>query len=134
MNEEKDILEEMRSGNPRPFTTPEGYFEGIEDKVRERIDKPSGHPALGVLKPALLLVCMFVAIIGIGYGTLVLTGTLGYKADRMAAATEVQVSDAAESESVADSSFSSMTDDEMLDYLADSLTMSEIENYLAELN
>ena len=76
-------MEDKRKMN---YTLPEGYFSRMEDKVRDRIhakEKKSSlmkaRPGLGVIKPALLLVCMFLIIFGIGYGTMALTGTLGYE-------------------------------------------------------
>ena len=61
----------------RQFSVPEGYFESVEARVHDRIEASQRRPSLvAILRPAVLMACMFLIIGGIGYGTLKLTGTL----------------------------------------------------------
>lgn len=124
MNKEKDILGKIReSGNP--FSVPEGYFGGVEDRVRERMSAgEKKSPVWAVAKPALILTCMFVVILGIGYGTMALTGTSA--SDRFAEHTE-------EADVLADQTFTSMEDEELIDYLTENLSSSDIEMLIADL-
>jgi len=114
------------------YKVPEGYFLQMEDKVRDRIHASeekttnrSGNPAWGIVKPALLLVCMFVAIFGIGYGTMALTGTLGYeKSSEMVAESDAETSTDATTETEAD--------EEIIEYLSETMSTAAIESYIAE--
>lgn len=82
MNEQQDILERARQAG-QPFKTPEGYFDGLEDRLMARIAaevQPETSRKVriwAVLKPALTLAAMFALIFGMGYGVLSLTRTLG---------------------------------------------------------
>ena len=52
-----------------PFTVPDGYFESLEDRVRERSHRPAGPFASFVIKakPAFMMALMFGAIAGLGW-------------------------------------------------------------------
>lgn len=124
MNKERDILGKIRESGS-PFSVPDGYFNGIEDRVREKISVPERKsPVWTIAKPALILTCMFAVILGIGYGTMALTGTSA--SDRFSERTD-------EAEFFADQAFSSMEDDELIDYLAENLSSSDIETLIADL-
>lgn len=124
MNKEKDILAKLREAD-NPYSVPEGYFSTIEDRVREKIAAPgSKSPVWAVAKPALLLTCMFAVILGIGYGTMALTGT---------AASDRTSEYADETDILAEETFSVMGDDEIIEYLSDNLSSSDIEMLLADL-
>jgi len=104
------------------YSLPEDYFQQMEDKVRDRIHG-SGAPAFGVIKPALLLVCMFVIIFGIGYGTMALTGTLGYeKPSEMVAESDAETPADAET----------LSEEEMIEYLSETMSTAAIESFIAE--
>ncbi len=71
-----DILDDKKM-RTRPFSVPEGYFETVEARVHDRIEASQRRPSLvAILRPAVLMACMFLIIGGIGYGTLKLTGSL----------------------------------------------------------
>ncbi len=124
MNEKKDILEQLRNSQSG-FSVPEGYFDTIEDRVREKISNPrAAHPVWAVAKPALLLSCMFVLILAIGYGTMTITGTSS------SGETGKLAEDGAEV--VMEQDFSHLEDDEIIDYLAENLSFSDIETFIAE--
>ncbi len=61
-----EIKENMTNN---PFTVPDGYFESLEDRVRERIHRPAGPFASFVIKakPAFMMALMFGAIAGLGW-------------------------------------------------------------------
>ena len=65
-----------------PFRVPEGYFDGMEDRLMARIAAEeaepvrTGRPVWRILKPALTLAATFAIIFGMGYGVLSLTHTL----------------------------------------------------------
>jgi len=111
------------------YSLPDGYFLQMEDKVRDRIRKSEekgswlgAKPGFGVVKPALLLVCMFLVIFGIGYGTMALTGTLGYeKPSEMVAETEADVSQESDQEI-----------EETIEYLSETMSTAAIETFIAE--
>lgn len=125
MNKEKDILEEMKNSK-RPFGVPENYFGTVEERVREKISAPQGRSAVwGVAKPALLLTCMFTIILGIGYGTMALTGT-SFRGGNARFAEE-------SAEEVSGEIFNGMEDDELIEYLSDHLKTSDLEMFVAEL-
>ena len=52
-----------------PFTVPDGYFESLEDRVRERIHRPATPFATFVMKakPAFMMALMFAVIAGFGW-------------------------------------------------------------------
>lgn len=72
MNGEKDHIKR------NPFTVPEGYFEGLEDRIRERIAEPAAEKTgfLPKVKPAFMLALMFGIIAGFGYIVSKVTGLL----------------------------------------------------------
>ena len=82
MNEQNDILSSLAaSGNP--FKMPEGYLDGLEDRLLARIAveeqeaaSERKRPVWRILKPALTLAATFAIIFGMGYGVLALTHTL----------------------------------------------------------
>lgn len=63
MNEKNNNITE------NPFTVPEGYFESLEDRIRDRIHKPATPFSSFVMKvkPALVMALMFGAIAGLGW-------------------------------------------------------------------
>lgn len=129
MNKEKDILEEMKSAK-RPFGVPENYFSTVEDRVREKISAPQGRSMVWtVAKPALLLTCMFAVILGIGYGTMALTGT-SFRGGNARFAEESAEESA---EEVSGEIFSGMEDEELIEYLSGHLKASDLEMFVAEL-
>ena len=73
-----DILEEERMKQV-PFTTPENYFESLEDRIAEKVfpsEKKGWWTSLGkVLKPALTLAASFLIVAGLGWGVMRLTQT-----------------------------------------------------------
>ena len=101
------------------YDIPEGCFASMEDRVRERISPERKHPAWGIVKPALLLVTMFVVIFGIGYGTMALTGTLRTPG-KIASTT------------IADKPFEEMDEDEMVEFVNSILTAPEVESFLSD--
>lgn len=122
-------MEDKRKMN---YTLPEGYFSQMEDKVRDRIhakEKKSSlletRPGLKVVKPALLLVCMFLIIFGIGYGTMALTGTLGYeKPSGIMAENEI--------EAPVETGSEIFDEDELIEYLSSTMSTAAIETFIAE--
>ena len=62
-------MSEKNNMTKNPFTVPDGYFESLEDRVRERIHKPAGPFSTFVVKakPAFMLARMFGAIAGFGW-------------------------------------------------------------------
>ena len=82
MNEHKDVLSSL-SGSGNPFKLPEGYLDGLEDRLLARIAEEEKEaaserqrPVWRILKPALTLAATFAIIFGMGYGVLALTHTL----------------------------------------------------------
>lgn len=73
-----DILEEERM-KQIPFTTPENYFESLEDRIAEKVfpsEKKGWWTSLGkILKPALTLAASFLIVAGLGWGVMRLTQT-----------------------------------------------------------
>ena len=73
-----DILEEERMKQV-PFTTPENYFESLEDRIAEKVfpsEKKGWWTSLGkVLKPAASLAASFLIVAGLGWGVMRLTQT-----------------------------------------------------------
>ncbi|MBQ6311487.1 MAG: hypothetical protein IJK74_08080 [Bacteroidales bacterium] len=73
-----DILEDERMKQV-PFTTPEKYFESLEDRIAEKVfpsEKKGWWTSLGkVLKPALTLAASFLIVAGLGWGVMRLTQT-----------------------------------------------------------
>ncbi len=66
-NRRMSEMKENMTNNP--FTVPDGYFESLEDRVRERIHRPAGPFASFVIKakPAFMMALMFGAIAGLGW-------------------------------------------------------------------
>ena len=127
MKETKNILEN-ESLRKTPFTVPEGYFDTVEDSVRARMEKPAGRPRpWTILKPALLTACMFLVIIGIGYATLSLTGTLGSRTGNASALAEATVG-----EEQLDEAISEVPDEELLEYLSETVSWPDLQLFLAE--
>lgn len=105
-----------------PFEVPGGYFEELENRVSEQIgSKAAGGSAWSVVKPAALLAFMFVLIFGIGYATLSLTGTLGKGISHEEVAEAPAVQEFGDAES-----------DDIIEYLAQTLTLEDISSYAAE--
>ena len=82
MNEQKELLSSL-SASGNPFRVPEGYLDGLEDRLLARIaaeeaveSQQPKRPVWRILKPALTLAAMFALIFGMGYGVLSLTHTL----------------------------------------------------------
>ena len=74
-NNEMDILQraELRK---IPFDAPEGYFENLEERLREKTlqTKPSGKwDWVKVLKASLALAASFLLVAGMGWGIMKLT-------------------------------------------------------------
>lgn len=73
-----DILEEERM-KQIPFTTPENYFESLEERIAEKVfpsEKKGWWTSLGkVLKPAIGLAASFLIVAGLGWGVMRLTQT-----------------------------------------------------------
>ncbi|MBR5075334.1 MAG: hypothetical protein IKX26_08960 [Bacteroidales bacterium] len=73
-----DILEEERMKQV-PFTTPENYFESLEDRIAEKVfpsEKKEWWTSLGkVIRPALALAASFLIVAGLGWGVMRLTQT-----------------------------------------------------------
>ena len=66
-NRRMSEMKENMTNNP--FTVPDGYFESLEDRVRERIHRPASPFASFVIKakPAFMMALMFGAIAGLGW-------------------------------------------------------------------
>lgn len=63
-------MSEMKNDmTQNPFTVPDGYFESLEDRVRERIHRPATPFATFVMKakPAFMMALMFGVIAGFGW-------------------------------------------------------------------
>ncbi len=76
MKDIKNILDDPKM-KIRQYSLPEGYFETVEERVHDQIEASQRRPSLvAILRPAVLLACMFLIIGGIGYGTMKLTGSL----------------------------------------------------------
>lgn len=63
-------MSEMKNDmTQNPFTVPDGYFESLEDRVRERIHRPATTFATFVMKakPAFMMALMFGVIAGFGW-------------------------------------------------------------------
>ena len=127
MKETKNILEN-EALRKAPFTVPEGYFDTVEESVRARMEKPAGRTSpWTILKPALLTACMFLVILGIGYATLSLTGTLGSRAENAAVLAEASVEEAQLDEAI-----SEVPDEELLEYLTETVSWPDLQLFLAE--
>lgn len=128
MKETKNILEQ-ESLKQAPFTVPEGYFATVEDRVRERISKPANSRRLWtVLKPGIAVAAMFLIIFGIGYVTLSLTGTLG-------SGRSAQLADAEPVSAVEENlneAIEALPDEELLEYITDTVSWSDLQTFIAE--
>ena len=144
MNETNDILERARQAG-QPFKTPEGYFEGLEDRMMARIaaeaqaDVPQKRPVRTVLRPALTLAAMFALVFGMGYGVLSLTHTL----DRGTGTTEVSDYASVEEEMITPVSLinyyqtdlaeeTELDEETIVNYLASELSFSELAEIYAQ--
>lgn len=71
-----DILEDERMKRV-PFTTPENYFESLEERIAEKVfpsEKKGWWISLAkILKPAAALAASFLIIAGLGWGVMRLT-------------------------------------------------------------
>lgn len=128
MKDTKNILEQ-ESLKQAPFTVPEGYFQTVEDRVRERIAKPEGRTRLWtVLKPGMAVAAMFLIIFGIGYATLSLTGTLGSgRSAQLAQAESVSAVEENLNEAI-----EAVPDEELLEYLTETVSWSDLQSFIAE--
>lgn len=130
MKDTKNMLEQ-ESLKQAPFTVPEGYFATVEDRVRERIAQPAKRSRLWtVLKPGIAVAAMFLIIIGLGYATLSLTGTLGSgRSARMLADadTEISVVEADLNEKIEE-----LPDDELMEYLSETVSLADLQLFLAD--
>ena len=89
-NNEKDILQKdgMRT---IPFSVPEGYFDSVEERLRERTfqTKPSGWGSwTKALKASLALAASFLLVAGMGWGIMKLTSIHQSKAIAQSSLTE----------------------------------------------
>lgn len=77
MSKNRNILDDERL-KALPFKVPAGYFESLEDRIRESIAEPVGAGKSIVLwiKPAALMCAMFLIIAGLGLAASKLTGLL----------------------------------------------------------
>ncbi len=117
-----------------PFRMPEGYMEGLADRVHERIaaeeaPKSGFRLVMQSVKPALALAAMFAVIFGIGYGVLSLTGTVKSSApeEQTASLEEEYTNDAYIMEET------SLETEDILEYLGSSVTFSDLQEVYAEL-
>lgn len=71
-------MNELENINKSPFTVPDGYFESLEDRIRDRIRRPVTPAAslMAKVKPAFMLALMFGAIAGLGWIASRITGML----------------------------------------------------------
>ncbi len=116
-----DILSDSHL-REKPFKVPGGYLEEVENRISERIDNGTADgSAWSVAKPAVLLAFMFVLIFGIGYATLSLTDTL-----------DKGVSHRETAELPSTFELDDDTSDDIIEYLAQTLTLEDISSYAAE--
>lgn len=143
MSDKNNILEREGLKN-NPFSVPEGYFDTVEDMVRERIRTPEKRGPMSILKPALLLACMFGIIFGIGYGALSLTGTINQEESRLTAETEEEIwfhsrfldffaADMAEQYEDEQEQSSELEDEEIISFLSGELSSEQLAYILADL-
>lgn len=109
------IFEDARA-KARPFDIPEGYVEGLEDRVSSRIgDQPERGGVRAILKPAALLVCSFAFVLLMGYGVMALTGTKSSVKSPAATAATNNVT---------------VDEEEIIDYLSMALSLEEIKEFM----
>ncbi len=71
MIKETDILTKCHQLKEMPYSTPEGYFEGIDERVMQNIRKgQSVSPFRLKLVPYLSAAAMLAVVAGIGFGVL----------------------------------------------------------------
>ena len=131
MKDTKNILEQD-SLKRTPFTVPEGYFDTVEDRVRQRIAQPAKASSRlwTVLKPGIAVAAMFLIIFGIGYATLSLTGTLGSgRSARMLADADTETTLVEEN---LNEIIEEMPDDELMQYLSDNVSWADLQSFIAE--
>jgi hypothetical protein len=143
MSDKNNILD-RRELKCNPFSVPEGYFDTVEDVVRERISTPEKSGFAAILKPALLLACMFGIIFGIGYGALSLTGTLN-KEDKAITAESAEeyyinsrlidhfAADMAEQDDDEQAVSSELGEEEIISFLSEELSSAQLTYILADL-
>lgn len=80
MNDKYDLLENAELKR-NPFDIPEGYFDSVENNVREkiRISKLAENDWIEKLKPAFVMGIMFLAISGFGILASRITEKMGYR-------------------------------------------------------
>lgn len=112
-----DIFEDAKV-KTRPFDVPQGYVDGLEDRVSAKICKQQEERGgvRAILKPAALLVCAFAFVLVMGYGVMALTGTKSGN-------TKVAKASVAEELTI--------EDDEVADYLAQALSLEEINEFIS---
>ena len=147
MNEQNDILSSLAaSGNP--FKMPEGYLDGLEDRLLARIAveeqeaaSERKRPVWRILKPALTLAATFAIIFGMGYGVLALTHTLDrgtgtadvseYASVEEELIQPVSIINYYQSDGLAEDS-SELDEDALIDYLASELSFSALADIYAQ--
>lgn len=108
-----------------PFTVPEGYFDGLTDKVMHRLDKqekPQKPRFIQVIKPYIGLAAIFVLALVIVQALFPLVVDKGQLIKRGNTEQVIQAQEVAE-EDIFDSHFNP-TNEEIIEYLA-----SEVDNY-----
>lgn len=82
MVQDKDILSDP-SLKANPFSVPEGYSPGLENRVHGRIAAEDAPPETlwGRMKAPAMLALTFAVIFGMGYGVLSITGTSSPQSD-----------------------------------------------------
>ena len=141
MNEVNNTFEQLRLSNP--FKTPEGYLEGLESSLMERVAaaevvEPRGWRA--VVKPIIYMAAMFGVIFGMGYGVMALTHT----SERLPSAPASESRVAAVDHGFLDASFieyldvasleseEALGDEDIVSYLLDELSINDLASYLAQ--
>ena len=158
MSDKNEFLELMKESS-NPFKVPEGYLEGVEDLIMSKIgvseagadaagsavaEEPRGWRA--VVKPIIYMAAMFGVIFGMGYGVMALTHTserlpaavVGSGESRIAEvdngfldASFIEFLDVASLDSDS-ASQEPLSDDEIVSYLTNELSINELASYLAQ--
>ena len=135
-------LEQLKNSNP--FKMPQGYLEGLEHSVLEQIaGEGSAKPHFwrSAVKPLIYMAAMFGVIFGMGYGVMALTHTSerlpSTDASRVAEvehgfldASFIEFLDVSALDD--NSSAEALSDDEILSYLSNELSINELATYLAQ--
>ncbi len=148
MNEQNDMLRGAAC-HDNPFRMPEGYLDGLEDRLMARIaveaeasaQAPARRPVWQILKPALALAATFAVIFGMGYGVLALTHTLDrgtgtadvseYASVEEELIQPVSIINYYQSDGLAEDS-SELDEDALIDYLASELSFSALADIYAQ--